>query len=125
MFSLFGGDDDDDDRPPANRSIRWVEIMLAIAVLAFGWGFLAAAYDSSGIQLAGRGRVGGKIAQVSFFANALHYLPRFSEVMADSLQHRLWMIITIAVAFVGVFVLGAIMKKLDRELYESPRSRRR
>lgn len=118
---FFGGDDDDDDRPSPNRSIRWVVIMLAIAVLAVGWGVLAAAYDSGGIGVIGRGRV----AQVSFFANALRYLPRFFEVMADSFQHRLWLIITIAVAFVGVFVLGAVMKRLDRELYGSPRSRRR
>jgi hypothetical protein len=96
--------------PEQNKSIGWVVGMLALAVAFFGWGFLAADYFQNG-EAGGGG-------ETNFYINAIEQLENFPSVMSFAFSHRLWLIGVIVVLEIGVFFLGAVMKKLDRELWD-------
>jgi hypothetical protein len=91
-----------------NKSIGWVVAMLALGVAYAGWGFLAADYfqDTPGEGPVKRG----------FFANSLVQLPNFPAVFEHAFQNRLWLIALIVVAEIGVLILWAVMRKVEREL---------
>jgi hypothetical protein len=102
-----------------NKSVGWVGAVLALTVAYFGWGFLAWDYHPM------RGVSGGRNTYGAFLANAITQLPNFARVVRHGLENRLWLLIVIGVAEVGVLILWLLMRKLDRELWGEPRRRSR
>lgn len=96
------------------KSVLWVVVMLALAVAAAGWVFLASDYYQNDPQ-AGPGRV-------NIWANAIQQIPNLPSVAGHALRERPGVLGLIAAAEVGVVVAGAFMKKLEGELNAKPRS---
>lgn len=112
------------DDPEQNKSVGWVAIGLAIAVLYFGWTFLAADYNPISGPHMTRRSVGAVGVLFRLIANSIGQLGNFSAVMDHAFHNRMWFVILVGVLEVGVFLLWMFMKKLERELY-GPQTRRR
>jgi hypothetical protein len=95
--------------PEENKSVGWVAGMLALVVTYFGWGFLAADYFQ---HTPGAGE-----RETDFWVNSVTQLPNLPSVMSYAFQNRLWLVVVIAVAEVGVLILWVVMRKLERELW--------
>ena len=91
-----------------NKSIGWVIVMMALAVLYFGWAFLATEFfkvDPDGPPTA------------NLFVNSVAQIPNFFRVMSYGFSERFWMIGVTVGLEVGVLFLGILMKKLEKELW--------
>ena len=96
--------------PEQNKSIGWVVGMVALAVAYFGWGFLAGDYFQANPNPGG--------GKTNFWVNSIAQLPNFPSVISHAVQNRLWVVALIVIAELGVLVLWAIMRKLERELWD-------
>ena len=83
--------------------------MVSLVVAYFGWGFLAADYFQHTPNAGER--------ETDFWMNSIAQLPNLPSVLSHAFQNRLWLVVLIAVAEVGVLILWVVMKKLERELW--------
>ncbi len=114
-----------DNSEEQNKSVGWVAMALAIAVLYFGWAFLAADYHPISGPHMTRRSVGAVGVIIRLIANSIQELGEFSAVMGHAFRNRMWLIILVIVLEVGVFLLWLMMKKLERELWGPQPARRR
>jgi hypothetical protein len=92
-----------------NKSVGWVAMALALAVAYFGWVFLAADYWQADPTATER--------ETNVWVNSIAQLPNFPGVARHAMENRLWVIVLIAVAEIGVLILWVVMRKLERELW--------
>jgi len=112
------------------KSIRWIVIASMLFVAYIGWGLLAGSYagdaHADGV-VAGRREVAGLTllasAIYSFIATSLMELPNFFRVISWHFSNRLWLLVLIVLAEVGVAGGGYGLKKLEENLSQ-PRRRR-
>jgi hypothetical protein len=83
--------------------------MLAIAVLYFGWAFLAADFFQHDPD--------APAAETDFWSNSIAQLANLPKVLGYGFANRLWLIGLFVVAEVGVFILWRVMARLDKELW--------
>ena len=94
-----------------NKSVGWVVGMLALAVLYFGWAFLASDYY---VNTPGAGP-----GKANIWVNSITQLPNLPSVVGYAIRNRLWMVVLIAAGELGVLILWGILRKLERELWSS------
>jgi hypothetical protein len=92
-----------------NKSVGWVAIALALAVAYFGWAFLASDYFQNDPA--------EERQEVNIWVNSVAQLANFPSVVRYAFQNRLWIIVLIGVVEIGVLILWAVMRKLERELW--------
>jgi hypothetical protein len=87
--------------------------MLALAVAYFGWGFLAGDYFQN--------TPNEGPSETNFWVNSIAQLPNAPSVIRYAFRERLWVIVLIVVAEVGVLILWGVMRNLEREFSGMPR----
>lgn len=90
-----------------SKSVGWVAAMLGLLVAYFGWGFLAADYfqqDPNGA------------AEANFWVNSLTQIPNAPAVLGHGFRERMWIVGLVVGLEVGVLILWAVLKKLEKEL---------
>jgi uncharacterized membrane protein len=92
-----------------NKSVGWVAMALFLAVAYFGWVFLAADYFQNDPT--------DDTGKINVWVNSLNQIPNFPNVISHAVKNRLWMLILIGVAEVGVLILWMVLRKLERELW--------
>jgi len=96
--------------PEQNKSVGWVAAMLALAVAYFGWGFLAGDFFQNTPSDGPR--------KTNFWVNSIAQLPNLPSVVDYAFRNRLWVVLLIVIAEVGVLILWGVMRKLERELWD-------
>lgn len=121
----------------SGKSLNWVIAALAIAVAAFGWGFLAGSYAGAHAkpmsemneQELKEFSEGGILRTrkenfATFIQIGCEQLPNLPAVIAWHFSNRIWLPILVVLLEVGVFAAGYGMKRVEQQL-EQPRHRRR
>jgi hypothetical protein len=90
------------------KSVGWVALMMGLAVLYFGWAFLATEYFKVDPNSPTR---------TNLWVNSVAQIPNFFKVPGYGFSDRFWMIgVTIGLE-VGVLILWVFMKKLEKDLW--------
>jgi hypothetical protein len=120
------------------KSLTWIVVAAAVFIAVVGWGILAGSYagahatsisDMSADELqeldtrsptrARRGAVS------AFVGNAIEQLPNLPAVISWHFSNRIWLLILIGLAMVGVVGGGFALKRVEENLSQPKHKRKR
>jgi hypothetical protein len=109
------------------QSITWVVFAATVFVAAFGWGFLASSYPGTPVTSMHSNHddlnLTGDAVSI-FVLNAISQLPNLPTIISWHFSNRIWLLILIGMAFVGVLGGGFALKRLEKILAQPKQKRK-